>query len=117
VIFIDQGYCFNAGEWDFPDSPLRGVYARNCVYKEVLGWEQFQPWLSRIEKLDPKVVRDVAGEIPPEWVGHDWQALEKLTEEIILRRSKVRDLITAFRNSSRQPFPSWTEAEKKVAVQ
>ena len=24
--FIDQGYCFNAGEWTFPDSPLRGVY-------------------------------------------------------------------------------------------
>ena len=23
--FIDQGYCFNAGEWSFPDSPLRGV--------------------------------------------------------------------------------------------
>ena len=27
--FIDQGFCFNAGEWTFPDSPLRGVYARN----------------------------------------------------------------------------------------
>jgi hypothetical protein len=24
--FIDQGYCFNAGEWTFPDYPLRGVY-------------------------------------------------------------------------------------------
>ena len=24
--FIDQGFCFNAGEWTFPDSPLRGVY-------------------------------------------------------------------------------------------
>jgi len=21
--FIDQGYCFNAGEWTFPDFPLR----------------------------------------------------------------------------------------------
>jgi len=117
VSFIDQGYCFNAGEWDFPDSPLRGVYARNCVYKDVCGWESFEPWLSRIEKLDPKIVRDIAGDIPPEWVGHDWNALEKLTEEIIGRRSKVRDLITAFRNSSRQPFPAWTEAEKKMAVQ
>ena len=27
--FIDQGYCFNAGEWTFPDSPLRGAYANN----------------------------------------------------------------------------------------
>jgi hypothetical protein len=117
VSFIDQGYCFNAGEWDFPDSPLRGVYARNYVYKDVSGWESFEPWLSRIEKLDPKIVREIAGSIPPEWAGHDWQALEKLTEEIILRRTKVRDLITAFRNSSRQPFPAWAEAEKKMAVQ
>jgi hypothetical protein len=27
--FIDQGYCFNASEWNFPDSPLRGVYCHN----------------------------------------------------------------------------------------
>src|SRR3974390_1735701 len=25
---IDQGFCFNAGEWNFPDAPLRGLYAR-----------------------------------------------------------------------------------------
>ena len=37
--FIDQGYCFNAGDWTFPDSPLRGVYANNCVYEGVTGWE------------------------------------------------------------------------------
>src|SRR5947209_6336789 len=37
--FIDQGYCFNAGEWTFPDYPLRGVYARNEVYEGVRGWE------------------------------------------------------------------------------
>src|SRR5208337_2506709 len=29
--FIDQGYCFNAGEWSFPDAPLRGVFGRNDV--------------------------------------------------------------------------------------
>src|SRR5690348_13337183 len=119
VSFIDQGYCFNAGEWDFPDSPLRGVYARNCVYKDVRGWDAFEPWLSRIEKLDPEIVREIAEEIPPEWVGHDWQALEKLAKEIIARRGKVRDLIKAFRNSSRQPFPEWAEAEQeqRLAVQ
>ena len=35
--FIDQGYCFNAGEWTFPDYPLRGVYARNEVYEGCVG--------------------------------------------------------------------------------
>jgi len=38
--FVDQGYCFNAGEWTFPDYPLRGVYATNCVYQGVTGWER-----------------------------------------------------------------------------
>src|SRR5258708_35700788 len=26
VAFVDQGYCFNAGQWNFPDLPLHGVY-------------------------------------------------------------------------------------------
>jgi len=109
--FIDQGYCFNAGEWTFPDSALRGVYARNRVYEDVRGWENFEPWLSRIENCDPAVIRYIAGDIPPEWIENDWQALERLVDTIIERRGKVRELITAFRNSSRQPFPSWGREE------
>lgn len=105
--FIDQGYCFNAGEWNFPDSALRGVYSRNHVYEHVRGWESFEPWLTRVEKFDPPVVGEIAGEVPPEWTGRDWDALEKLVEAIIARREKVRELITAFRSSSRQPFPAW----------
>jgi hypothetical protein len=31
TVMIDQGFCFNAGNWDFPDAPLRGLYARNRV--------------------------------------------------------------------------------------
>ncbi|HEY2392249.1 MAG TPA: HipA family kinase [Candidatus Angelobacter sp.] len=113
--FIDQGYCFNAGEWDFPDSALRGVYARNFVYQQVSGWESFEPWLSRIEGLAPATIEGIAGAVPPEWTGNDWGALEKLIEKIVERRSKVRELITAFRNSSRQPFPAWGTAEAKQA--
>jgi hypothetical protein len=50
--FIDQGYCFNASEWTFPDYPLRGVYATNCVYERVTGWEAFEPALARAEEMD-----------------------------------------------------------------
>jgi hypothetical protein len=35
AVMIDQGFCFNAGEWNFPDAPLRGLYARNRVYEGV----------------------------------------------------------------------------------
>jgi len=116
VTFIDQGYCFNAGEWNFPDSALRGVYARNCVYEHVRGWESFAPWLARAENFDPAVVREIAGGIPPEWVENDWQALECLVDAIIERRSKVRELIKAFRSSSRQPFSRWEHPATKAAT-
>ena len=107
--FIDQGYCFNAGEWTFPDYPMRGVYARNEVYTGVRGWESFEPWLSRIENMSDDLVWRAAGDIPPEWYSHDWDALGTLVRLLLERRSMVRELITAFRMSPRMPFPNWKE--------
>jgi HipA-like kinase len=114
--FIDQGYCFNAGEWNFPDSALRGVYARNLVYQHVSGWESFEPWLARVENFAPTVIREIAGTVPPAWAGNDWEEMEGLVEKIVERRSKVRELITAFRNSMRQPFPAWGRAAAESAA-
>lgn len=107
--FIDQGYCFNAGEWTFPDSPLRGVYARNCVYAGVSGWQSFEPALTRAEESDVIDIWRCAESIPPEWYAYDREALEQVVEALYRRRSSIRDLITAFRESSRKPFPKWTE--------
>ena len=107
--FIDQGYCFNAGEWTFPDYPLRGVYARNEAYEGVRGWELFEPWLSRIERMEEDAVWTLAGEIPPEWYGGEWDELEELVRALIGRRGVVRELIEAFRASPRRPFPAWVE--------
>lgn len=106
VTFIDQGYCFNAGEWSFPDSPLRGVYARNDVYREVTGWESFEPWLSRITAMDQQTMWRAAEEIPPEWYGESGE-LERLVETLSRRRARVAELIAAFRDSTREPFPKW----------
>jgi hypothetical protein len=114
--FIDQGYCFNAGEWNFPDSALRGVYARNFVYQDVRGWESFEPWLSRVEKMDPRVIHEIAGAVPPVWTGNDWGEMETLAAAIVERRTKVRELITAFRDSTRQPFPSWRQAAEVKTI-
>lgn len=107
--FIDQGYCFNAGEWTFPDYPLRGVYANNQVYEQVTGWESFEPWISHIEKMNDDVLWNLAGEIPPEWYGGEWDALEELVKALLKRREIVRELIEAFRTSGRRPFPAWRE--------
>lgn len=106
--FIDQGFCFNAGEWTFPDSPLRGVYARNQVYARVTGWPSFEPWLSRIETIDATTLWRIAEAVPPEWYGGDLSDLERLMEQLLLRRGRVRELIASFRDSDRAPFPLWS---------
>jgi hypothetical protein len=104
--FIDQGYCFNAGEWTFPDAPLRGVYGRNEVYRDVTGWESFEPWLDRIEKFDEGGIGEIAEGIPPEWCG-EWDDLARLVESLICRRTRVQELIWGFKKSGRNPFPRW----------
>jgi hypothetical protein len=113
--FIDQGFCFNAGDWTFPDVPLRGVYARNFVYRGVTGWASFEPWLGRIERIDAGKLWTIAEAVPPEWYGGDPAEIERLMEQMLQRRGKVRDLIQAFRDSQRQPFPDW-DARASVTV-
>jgi hypothetical protein len=105
--FIDQGFCFNAGEWTFPDSPLRGVFGRNQVYARVTGWESFEPWLTRVEEFAAEGLGAIAEAVPPEWYGGDPATIERLMETMLVRRSRVRELIGAFRESGREPFPNW----------
>ena len=107
-MMIDFGFCFNAGEWDFPDAPLRGLYARHRVYESVAGMEAFEPWLNRLEKqITERVLGEEAAQIPPEWYGGDWNAIERLLERLYGRRKRVRELILSARNSGRDPFPNW----------
>ena len=108
--FIDQGFCFHAGDWSFADSPLRGIYLRNAVYAGVTGWGSFEPWLTRIEEMPPRTVWQIAELVPPEWYAYDTPALEQLLEKLLARRSRVRELIAAFRDSDRQPFPLWNRS-------
>jgi hypothetical protein len=112
--FIDQGFCFNAGEWTFPDSPLRGVYARNTVYAGVTGWKSFEPWLSRIEAVEPGTLWEIAEAVPPEWYGGDLRVIERLMEQMLLRRGRIRELIVSFRESDRAPFPMWDKSRAIV---
>jgi hypothetical protein len=107
AIFIDFGYCFHAGDWIFEDAPLRGVYYRNEVYKNVTGWESFEPWLKSIETMPEETVWNVANEVPPQWFGGDQGDMESLVEKLLARRGRIRELIEAFRDSDRRPFPKW----------
>jgi hypothetical protein len=113
--FIDQGYCFNAGEWSFPDYPLRGVYANNCVYEGVTGWEAFEPALTRAEEMDSDIIWRFAAEIPEEWYEGDRSGLERLVEMLCDRRPTIRKLISEFHKSSRNPFPNWKDSHVFLA--
>jgi hypothetical protein len=107
VQMIDQGFCFNAGEWNFPDAPLRGLYTRHRVYESVCGMEAFDPWIVRIERLDVSACEKAASEIPPDWYNGDQDALFGLLEKLLRRRTLVRDLIVSAWKSTAQPFPNW----------
>jgi len=109
TLMIDQGFCFNAGEWNFPDAPLRGLYARNRVYEAVTGMESFVPWLDRLEKqMTERSLDEITKQIPPGWYEDDFDAVLHVSEQLLRRRSRVPDLILEAKKSNRQPFPNWT---------
>jgi hypothetical protein len=108
AVMIDQGFCFNAGEWNYPDAPLRGLYARNRVYEGVIGMESFAPWIERVEKsITERVLSEMVGEIPSEWYEDDYDAMLRLAEQLYRRRTRVPELLLAAKNTTRQPFPNW----------
>ncbi len=116
AMFIDQGYCFNAGDWTFKDITLRGVFPRNAVYEHITGWSSFEPWLTRIEMMDEAWLWQTAEEVPLEWYGGDTADIERLVERLLKRRMSVRDLITDFRKSDREPFPNWGKKPEEIVA-
>jgi hypothetical protein len=104
---IDNGFCFNAAEWNFPDAPLRGLYARHRVYEGVRGMDSFEAWIARVERIEESELEEIYGQIPPEWYDDDADALEKMLGQLLRRRKLVRELIVSAWKSSAQPFPNW----------
>lgn len=104
---IDHGFCFNDGEWNFPDSPIRSLYPRRLVYKSVRGLRSFEPYLSRIENIDASDLEACLHEIPSEWCGNDPEQISQLGDRLYERRRRVRQLIIEAKQSSLRPFPNW----------
>ena len=107
AVFIDQGFCFHAGEWKFEDAPLRGVYPRNAVYAGVTGWESFEPWLSRLETMPVEEIWQAAESIPPEWYGDAVEEMERLGETLGRRQRRIRERVEDFGKTGRRPFGGW----------
>jgi len=107
AVFVDMGFCFNAGEWSFPDAPLRGIYPKHRVYAAVTGMKSFGSWLERVEGITPSLLDQAAAEIPSAWYDDDQEALFHLLDQVYRRKNRVADMIVEAKNSSRQPFLNW----------
>jgi hypothetical protein len=107
ALLIDQGFCFNDGDWSFPDSPIRGLYPRRMVYQNVTGFKSFEPFLPRIENLDRSQIEECLLDMPKEWCGPDPLELTQLAERLYKRRSGLRQAIIDAKNGSLKPFPNW----------
>jgi hypothetical protein len=105
---IDHGFAFNGPHWDFPDSPLQGLYARRLVYEGVRSLDDFQPWLEQMVHFPEEIVDQAWKRIPADWIDGEEDALAQLLERLFERRSRLPELIAACRTARTNPFPSWT---------
>lgn len=105
---IDHGYSFNGPHWDFPDSPLQGLYYRTSVYEEVRSLDSFQPWLVMAENLPLEVMDTAWKSVPREWMdGEEEALLERMLEALFKRRTRIAQLILEIRRSRPAVFPNW----------
>lgn len=104
---IDQGFCFNDGEWNFPDNPLRGLYPRRLVYEGVRGLQSFEPFLSAVENLRQSDMEECAEGIPAEWCDDASERLFGLATQLYERRRGLRQALIDAKNSAWRPFPNW----------
>jgi hypothetical protein len=108
AVMIDQGYCFNGGNWNFPDAPLYSVYFDRRVYQGVTGIEAFDPWLDRLEScFTLNALCEEAKHVPTEWYGGDQGAWKFLIERLYVRRTRVRELIWSAKKAVDDIFPNW----------
>jgi hypothetical protein len=108
VSMIDQGFCFDGGNWKFPDAPKRSFYVNTDVYLDVTSLESFEPWLDRLEnKITLSMLWEDAEAVPIEWLDNNLSDWRKLIEHLYARRTRVRELIWSARNVSPRTFPNW----------
>ncbi|HVO96760.1 MAG TPA: HipA family kinase [Bryobacteraceae bacterium] len=104
---IDNGFVFDGPNWSFGDSASQGLYFRPMVYRNIRGFADFEPWLSRIVHFPEEVVDRAVKAIPPAWLAGEEEALDVLLARLWKRRTRVPDLIEASRRGRSDPFPDW----------
>jgi hypothetical protein len=104
---IDHGYAFNGPHWDFPESAIQGLYARPVVYRSVGSLDDFQPWLQQVMSFPEEVVDQAWKRTPAAWVAGEEDDLERMLSQLLERRKRLPELISACREARTNPFPNW----------
>ncbi|HXP84408.1 MAG TPA: HipA family kinase [Bryobacteraceae bacterium] len=122
---MDNGFVFEGPHWRLIEAPLQGLYFRPLVYRSVRGLADFEPWLSRIRHFPEEVVDRAVKQIPENWLEgnrlesgslesspleSNKDALDKLLNQLLRRRSRVADLIVDSRAARPEHFPEWRSA-------
>jgi hypothetical protein len=104
---IDHGYTFNGPHWDFPESAVQGLYARPIVYQSVRSLDDFQPWLQQVISFPEEVVDQAWKRTPAAWIDGEEDELERMLNQLLERRKRLPELISACREARTNPFPNW----------
>ncbi len=101
---IDHGYMFGGGEWNFTDAPRHGLYFRPEIYKDVRSIDDFQPWLEKVKNFPETELLRIMRSVPAAWLQGDEDALFRLVDRLIVRRSQTERLILDLKDTL---FPQW----------
>ena len=104
--FIGYSKCFGGDRWVFEET-VNCSHRHPLIYRDITGWENFEPFLDRLISIPSHVVDGIAGAVPPEWYEGRRSDLDKLVEALLTRRARVHALIDEARSLNSQLFPSW----------
>lgn len=113
--FVDFGYAFMAETWPeggYYSSCLHGLCPSRWVYKSIVGWHDFEPWLSGIERLSADTFFRVIEDIPSEWMPRN--DTERIASSLLFRQDQLRSYLLPTLSSS-FAFPSWQDHVRDAA--
>ncbi|HZT73243.1 MAG TPA: HipA family kinase [Terriglobales bacterium] len=103
---IDQGHCFNAGEWgSLASTRAWPLFCHAGVYSAVSTWRAFEPQLGRIEAVEAADVLAATESMPPHWCAR--ADLIGLANALVSRATTLRDRITEVLVARSDLFPRW----------
>ena len=111
---IDSGNCFRGTSWTFHNIYRVPQHPNPHYFSWITDTKSFEPWLSRIEKLDKTFILDAYLPIPPEWYGLDLPFLKKLLWHLNNRRNCLRGVLHGFHRQRPDAFPLWNLGAKRA---